>query len=113
MPFGFLNSFLHFNIEKGFRCCCNVEFSFQKFVQNNSISAKWDAQIARLGVNKEWVGWRKSELFPIDVFPILFDARGLRPDMTTFSLRLRYDVYAGTVTSQNKYINSHRKTGKT
>ena len=31
----------------------------------------------------------------------------------TFSLRMHYDVYAGTVTSQNKYINSCRKTGKT
>ena len=65
MPFGFLNSYWHFNIETGFMCCCNVEFSFQKFVENNSISAKSDAQITILGINKDWVGWRKSALFPI------------------------------------------------
>ena len=51
MPFVFLNSSWHFNIETGLMCCCNVEFSFQKFVENNSISAKKDAQFAILGVN--------------------------------------------------------------
>ena len=40
MQFGFLSSFWHFNIETGFMCCCNVEISFQKFVETNSISAK-------------------------------------------------------------------------
>ena len=34
MPFGFLNSFWHFDIETWLMCCCNVELSFQKFVQN-------------------------------------------------------------------------------
>ena len=52
MSFGLSNSFWHSNIETGFICCCNVELSFQKFVENNSISAKKDVQIAILGVNK-------------------------------------------------------------
>ena len=56
-----------------------------------------------------------SEVFPIIYIYYIDDAslRGLRPTVL-FSLRLRYDIYAGTVTSQNKYIlNSYRKTGKT
>ena len=53
-------------------CCGNVEFSFQKFVQNNSNSAKLDAQSVVLGVSKEWVYCQKVYYTQLQIDMIFF-----------------------------------------
>ena len=53
----------------------------------------------------------RSYKFFIDVFQIIFDAKGLRPDMLRFP-RFHWEVYSWTMTSQNKYINLYWKTGE-